>query len=276
MKISFDRRAHEGETRVLTSFEKKVEIPPDSSLEETLDQVIHQYLGIAQLPERARDWRVVAIRDMSYRELAQIRAGRVMWLNPSGETLLDFFQAEAGTILVIPDQMPVPAVIPSDWQRVALPVLIDTRNTQYLALFLAIGVIIAIAALVVGYRESREILALPLVAGILCALGCYLTLLRGRRISFQEHIIIYRNRFNRYERFTPDQLDHMAWFAPGRDIKFVFRYEQKARNYISTPQTREVDLVVWAKSQHIPIYSAFHNPGRSFLQNTDKSPINPQ
>lgn len=256
MKISFDRRAHEGETRVLTSFEKKVEIPPDSTLEETVDQVIHQYLGIGDLPEPARDWRIVAVRDLSYRELAQVRAGQVQWINPAGETLHDFFLAETGTILAIPDHASVPAVSFPNWRRVSLPILIDTRNTQYLALLLAIAVIIAFAALVVGYRENKVMDALPLVTGLLCALGCYLTLQRGRRISFQEHIIIYRNRFNRYERFSPDQLDHMAWFAPGRDIKFVFRYEQKARNYISTPLARELELVVWAKSQRIPIYSA--------------------
>lgn len=256
MKVSFDRRAHEGESRVLTSFEKKVEIPEESSLQDVVDQYAYHYLAVLDLPVKARSWRLIAIRGTQYCELAQIREGELAWLNDRAETIRQFFDGETGAILGIPDATAEDRTIPSNWQKVPLPILIDTRSTQYLALVFAVVAIAAFSIMLGHYERNKVILAEALVTSILCALGCYFALLKGRRISFQEHIVIYRNRFNRYERFTPEQFDHMEWFAPGRDIKFVFQYEEKARNFISAPLDRELELVIWAKSQRIPLYSS--------------------
>lgn len=263
MKISFDRRAYEGETRVLTSFEKKMDIPDATAMETLVEQYVFHYLGLAELPADRRDWNLIAVKDMSHRPLARIRDGHIQWIQSQELTAAAFF-GPADTIAIIgmtpasqARQKEKDAVSEVDgWNEIALPIRIDTKDIQVLALFAALAAIVSLISLIMHYNNTKVILAEALVAFLGGALACYFILLKGRRISFNDHIVVYRNRFNRYERFTPDQFDHVEWFGPAHDIKFVFKYEEKSRNFISAKLRNNFKLILWAKYQGIGIYSS--------------------
>lgn len=264
MKISFDRRAFEGETRVLTSFEEKLEIVETTTMEGLVDQYVFHYLGLSDLPPGRHDWNLIAIRNMQYRSLARIRDGEIQWVDGADLTVREFFGLGemAGIIgmttmsLNQQKEQALDALVPGEWHQVDLPIRIDTKNIRYLALFVALLSLISLIAMIFHFQNTKEVLAELFIAFLIGSIACYFILLRGRKISFNEHIVVYRNRFNRYERFTPEQFDHLEWFGPNRDIKFVFKYEEKSRNFISTNLKNNFKLILWAKSQGIGIYSS--------------------
>lgn len=264
VKISFDRRAYEGETRVLTSFEQKMEIVESTTMQALVEQYVFRFLGLADLPPESQDWNLIAVKNMQYRSLARIRYGEIQWVDSAEITVREFFGLDerAGIIgmttasIAQQKEQELDALIPGQWQEVELPIRIDTKNIRNLALFVALISLISFIAMILHFQDTKEVLAELFVVSLIGVITCYFILLQGRKISFNEHIVVYRNRFNRYERFTPEQFDHLEWFGPKRDIKFVFKYEEKSRNFISTNLKNNFKLILWAKSQGIGIYSS--------------------
>ncbi|WFF73924.1 hypothetical protein [Proteiniclasticum sp. QWL-01] len=264
MKICFERRAYEGETRVLTSFAKTREFSDETTMEEVVDQYVYQYLSVLELPDHRQDWNLMAVRDMSCQVLARVRQGAVEELESGSMTVREYF-GNGGPVMILGMTTatdPCPKETSgqpgqTNWKNIEMPIRIDTKDIQILALFLALISIVAFVILVLHYQRTKVLLAEPLITVLVGMVACYFTLLKGRRITFKHHVVVYRNRFNRYERFTPEQFDHVEWFQPGRDIKFVFRYEEKQRNFISTRLKHDLRLIIWAKSQGIPIYSSY-------------------
>lgn len=302
MKIKFDRTAFQNETSVLTNFEKKYEVSGDTQIRDLVTKYVNQHLKQAQVSQDLNNWRILAIKNMAYRELAVIRMGQLTWVNGPDETVSDFFgPEETATILaihqknypVVPETADLtlsldramkdtgealqmvsePAGAPSvgevnqgqaqsstqgpdpDWQRVPLPIRVETKVRQLLAMTCGLLSLGSVYLLVSQYQTHKSIMTEAIISGIAFGMGFYYLLLKGRRIIFRTKTVTYRNRYNRYEKFNMGQFEHVEWMNHGEDIKFIFRYEEKGRNFITASSEKYLELVVWAISNGIPIYT---------------------
>lgn len=271
MKIKFDRTAFQNETSVLTNFEKKYEVSDDTTVAELVTKFINQHLMLDEVSEEIDNWRLLAIKNMAYREMAIIEKGQTIWTNQAKDTIAVFF-GSVDTVMVLAihqkdhhpeklsssDQEPAPEKatnINPEWQSVVLPIRVETKARQLMAFasgFMALG---SFSLLVWQYQQNKAIMTEAIIATIAFGLGFYYLLLKGRRIIFWTKTLIYRNRYNRYEKFRVAQFEHVEWMNHSEDIKFVFRYEEKGRNFITADSEKYLDLIVWAITNGIPVYT---------------------
>lgn len=262
MKIIFDRTAYLNETSVLTNFEKKHEIPADSPVEALAKRFVSQHLRLKGLAGEAANWRLIAIADMEWRELAWVKAGELVYVNCGPQTLQEFLGSrQPVTILAVflrPEEAqtlgPVAAAqIPErPWIKLALPIRIQTRWREILAFFCALLALVSVALLL---SQSDAIPAPVGLAAIAFALAFYLLLLRSRHILFSSKTVLYRNSRGQYEKFSTQQIEYLDWSNHGHSLRFVFKFEEKKRNYISAQTEDYLQVIVWSISNGIPLYS---------------------
>ena len=272
MKIQFDRTAYQNETSVLTNFEKKYEVSNDTTVGELLTKFINQHLQLNDVTEAMDSWRILAIKNMAYREMAVIEKGQRVWINQAKDTISAFFgPVDAAMVLAIHQKEPLPGSLSMtdtaeatpdkttnlnpDWQSVILPIRVETKARQLLAFTSGLMALGSLSLLVWQYQQNKAIMTEAIIATIAFGLGFYFLLLKGRRIIFWTKTLIYRNRYNRYEKFRVGQFEHVEWMNHSEAIKFVFRYEEKGRNFITADSEKYLDLIVWAITNGIPVYT---------------------
>ncbi len=321
MKITFDRTAYLNETSVLTNFEKKYEVPEDTPVGALITKFLNQHLKL-ELPEELDNWRILAIRNMAFREVASIGKGARVWVNEPQTAIAEFLGTKEPVTLLAIHQKTVPVhpeaselketaaaqaqdeaqgkkspsrivqssnsqaeetgggadlpqlpAAPEDsglakeaasdaaklpvakWQTLLLPIRVETKVRQFLALGSGVLSVASVGLLIWQYQMHKAIMTEAIISAIAFGLGFYYLLLNGRRIIFWTKSVIYRNRYNQYEKFRVNQFEHVEWVNHSDHIKFVFRYEEKGRNFISAASEKYLELIVWAVSNGIPIYS---------------------
>lgn len=263
MKLIFDRTAHLNETSVLTNFEKRHEVPADITVRELMRRFMSQHLKFKAPPGSAPVWRIIAVSDMAMREVALVENDEAAWINSPEESLTDFLGPnEPVTILAIYQRPEEAALLKNPvredqpWQKLQLPVRVDTRGREILAYMLGLLAIASLILVIVQYNYNKVILTEGIVGVILCTLGFYFLLLYSRNIVFSSRSVMYRNRYSKYEKFNVSQFEYLDWSGHGRTLKFVFKFEEKGRNFISAETESFLELVVWSVSHRIPIYSS--------------------
>ena len=266
VKLIFDRTAYLNETSVLTNFEKKHEIPGDSTVRDLVKRFTSQHLKMKGDPLIDPVWRIYAIMDMKMRDVAIIENDEPIYMNRPGETLAEFLGKEEPVTILAVFQRPEDAMLLKNackdweenrsWQKVPLPIRVDTRGREILAYILGIMSIGSLVLLFVQYNYNKAILTEAVLGVIIFALGFYFLLLQSRYIVFSTRSIMYRNRYSKYEKFNVEQFEYLDWSNHGSKLKFVFKFDEKGRNFISAVTDSYVDLVIWAVSNRIPIYSS--------------------
>lgn len=267
MIIKFDRTAFQNETSVLTNFEKKYEVSDDTTVGDLLTKFRNQHLQLEGLTKELDSWRILVLKNMAWRELAIIVAGKTVWINGAEQSLASFLGSSEPVTLLAIHEIPGPEpgpVVPSssaaqnrnpEWRTLNLPIRVETKVRQFLALSCGLLAVASVYLLISQYQLNKAILTEAIISAIAFGLAFYFLLLKGRRIIFRTKTVIYRNRYNRYEKFHVSQFEHVEWMNHGETVKFVFRYEEKGRNYISADSEKYLELIVWAVSNGIRIYT---------------------
>lgn len=272
MKIKFDRTAFQNETSVLTNFEKKYEVSEDTRVSDLVTKFVNQHLTLEGISKDIDNWRIIAVKNMAYRELAVIENGQCTWINQPEETISNFWGVvDPVTVLAMHQKNTLPKNSPElklgestsedstnlnlKWQLITLPIRVETKARQLLAFTSGFIALASITLLIWQYQISKAIMTEAIIAAIVFGFGCYYLLLIGRRIIFWTKTVIYRNRYNQYEKFKVSQFEHIEWMDHSEKVKYVFRYEEKGRHFITAMTEKYLDLIIWAISNNIPIYS---------------------
>lgn len=263
MKLVFDRTAYFNETGVLTNFEKPHEVSEELTVRELTRRFINQHLKLKAHPGRDSFWRIIAISDMSMREVAVVENEAPIYINTPDETLADFLgQSESVTILAIylhQEEVSLLNAMKKEsqpWKKLELPIRVDTRGREVLAFMMGIMAITSVLLVIIQYNSNKVIATEGILGLILFPLALYLLLLQSRNIVFNTRSIMYRNKYTKYEKINADQFDFLDWGGHGRNFKFVFKFDEKGRNYISATTESFLDIIVWSVSNRIPIYSS--------------------
>lgn len=263
MKLIFDRTAHLNETSVLTNFEKRHEVPDDITVRELTHRFVSQHLKLKAHQGTDSVWRIIAISDMAMRDVAVVENEDPVFINSPEESLAEFLGSEAPVTIMALHHRPEEPVLNSSvtkenqpWKKLQLPIRVDTRGREILAYLLGMMAIGSLVLLMVHYNDNKAILTEGIIGVILFTLAFYFLLLQSRNIVFGTRSVMYRNRYSKYEKFGVRQFEYLDWSGHGRALKFVFKFEEKGRNFISADTESFLDLIVWSVSNRIPIYSS--------------------
>lgn len=263
MRIILDRMVHKNETAVLKAFRKTREIDPQISLMELIEDTVKGYLSQGGVPDFSGPWTVVAIQGRSYRLIAFMENNQTRYWADEAISVEELLGREEpmhllclyGHMLRCPKRRKIRIANLAQGLTLPEPLRISTdikQGAAFLCGLMALGLIIYT---IVHYRATKILFIPSLLASLFFVLGTYFLLLTGRRVTFEGDTIAYRNHKNQVETFQVSQVDHVEWVEEGREVRFVFRFEQLERNFISLRFEDSLDVIVWALSKGIPIYS---------------------
>lgn len=266
MRVTFDRTAYKNETEILTNFSETFDLPKDLSVLEVLETFRDRLLEKAGGNDPA--WRFIAVSEMKYRDMGCFEKGRFTSINSPESPMGEFIgKSAAFTVFAISsgrDGKDSPKSLQGDWVMVGNPVKVNTKLKQSLAI---IFLILAATSLIYSswyyFLGTGEIFLPGIILMIFSAVAFYQTISLGRKIEFGDGHILYRNRHSQYETFSVYDVDHLAWEDLSDLQRLVFKYHKLNRDVIDFKTEKTLEVLVWAISNKIPVYTS-HGARRLF------------